>query len=173
MSRRVIYSVASSLDGYIAGPGGEYDWIPEEPNIDWAEFLDRFDVVLMGRRTYEIVAQGTRGGPAAGKRTIVFSRTLEPDAGDGVELVETGARKRVRSLREEEGGDIWLMGGGILFRELLDAGLVDEVEVAVVPRLLGEGIPMLAEGADDVELDLRDREEYPSGIVSLRYDVVG
>lgn len=173
MSRSVIYSVASTVDGYIARPGGEYDWIPEEPNIDWGAFLDRFDTVLMGRRTYEVVAEGAGGGPAADKRIIVFSRTLEPDVDPDVEVVGTDARQRVESLRDGDGADIWLMGGGVLFRELADAGLVDRVEVAVVPRLLGDGIPVLAEGAGDVALDLRGQEEYPSGIVSLRYDVVG
>jgi len=75
VSRRVIYSVASSLDGFIARPGGEYDWIPEDPAIDWGEFLDRFDTVLMGRRTYEVIADEEEEELVAGKRTIVFSTT--------------------------------------------------------------------------------------------------
>ena len=171
MSRRVIYSVASSLDGFIARPGGQYDWIPEDPAIDWGEFLDRFDTVLMGRRTYEVVADEEEEELVAGKRTIVFSRTLDPSAAPGVEVLDDDPGQTVGRLKTAERRDIWLMGGGVLFRELLDAEMVDAVEVAVVPKLLGEGIPLLAARSGDVNLRLRHREEYPSGIVLLRYDV--
>lgn len=171
MSRRVIYSVASSLDGFIARPGGQYDWIPEDPAIDWGEFLDRFDTVLMGRRTYEVVADEEEEELVAGKRTIVFSRTLDPSAAPGVEVLDDDPGQTVGRLKTDKGRDIWLMGGGVLFRELLDAEMVDAVEVAVVPKLLGEGIPLLAARSGDVSLQLRHREEYPSGIVLLRYDV--
>lgn len=168
--RKVIYSVAASLDGYIAGPTGEYDWIPEEPEIDWGEFLERFDTVLMGRGTWEVLAR-EGPGPTAGMRAFVFSTTLEEVEGERITLVREDAAGAVRRLREEEGQAIWLMGGGRLFRSLLDVGLVDEIEVAVVPVLLGSGIPLLPERDGKTALELLDSRVYPSGIVSLRYSL--
>lgn len=166
--RKVIYSVAASLDGYIAGPDGEFDWIPEEPEIDWGAFLERFDTVLVGRGTWEVLAR-EGPGPTAGMRTLVFSTTLEEVHDDRVTLVREGAEDAVRRLREEEGKEIWLMGGGVLFGSLLDAGLVDEIEVAVVPVLLGSGIPLLPDRDERTVLELLDSTVYPSGIASLRY----
>ena len=76
--RRIRYSVAMSLDGFIAGPQGEYDWIPNEPEIDWGAFMARFDTVLMGRRSYEAALAGPGGSLFSSMRTYVFSRTLRP-----------------------------------------------------------------------------------------------
>lgn len=170
--RDILYSVAASLDGYIARSDGSYDWIPDEPGIDWGAFLGRFDTVLMGRRTYEVVSAGeAEEGPTARKRTIVFSRRLDPGEHPGVEIVSENVATFVEELRGEDGEDVWLMGGGVLFRSLLDAGLVDGVEVAVVPVLLGDGIPLLPSRQDETRLELTHVERYPSGIVLLRYGV--
>ena len=170
--RPVRYSVAMSLDGYIAGPGGEYDWIPHEPEIDWVGFMGRFDTMLVGRKTYE-VAQAQGGGPSTGMRTYVFSRTLRADDHPDVTVVAEDAAGVVAGLKAGEGKEIWLMGGGVLAASLLDAGLVDAVEVGVVPVLLGGGLPFLPGLSRRVRLALTDRKEYPtSGIVSLSYDVV-
>lgn len=165
--RKVIYSVAMSLDGYIAGPGGEFDWIPEEPETDWGAFMARFDAALMGLNTYKIMA-----GQLPDMPVFVFSTSL-PDVDDGrVTIVRRDAGDVVRRLREQEGKAIWLVGGGILFRSLLDAGLVDRVEVAVVPVLLGSGIPLLPTRESRAPLELLETRTSPSGIVMLRYEVV-
>jgi dihydrofolate reductase len=88
--RRVIYSVATSLDGYIAGPNGEFDWIPRDPAVDWGAFMGRFDTVLMGRRTFEVSArQGS--GNLPNMRTFVFSRTLKASEHPNVTLVAEDA----------------------------------------------------------------------------------
>ena len=170
--RKVIYSVAMSLDGYIARPDGAYDWIPMDPAIDWDAFMGRFDTVLVGRRTFDLMrTQGNGGGKW--HRSLVFSRTLAPQDFPDVTVVrdEAGAAL-VADLRRQEGKDIWLVGGGVLFRSLLDAGLVDAVETAIVPILLGEGLPMLPSAPRTVKLRYVNQTRYPSGIVLLRYDVV-
>ncbi|MGQ0703702.1 MAG: dihydrofolate reductase family protein, partial [Gemmatimonadales bacterium] len=141
--RRVLYSAAMSLDGMIAGPQGEFDWIPMDPAMDWNAFMARFDTVLLGRKTYEVaMAQG--GGPDTGMRSFVFSRTLKPADHPKVTIVSKDPATLVRRLKQEPGKDIWLMGGGVLFQSLLQAGVVDAVEVGLVPILLGEGLPFLA-----------------------------
>jgi dihydrofolate reductase len=170
--RRVRYSVAASLDGYIAGPAGEHDWIIMDPAIDFAALFAEFDTVLMGRKTFE-VALGHGSGATPGMRTYVFSRTLRPEDHPGVTVVADDAAATVAALREEDGKDIWLFGGGVLFRGLLEAGLVDGVEVAVVPVLLGGGVPLLPPPSRLARLELTGTRTYPSGIVSLSYRVRG
>src|SRR5438093_6865701 len=131
--RRICYAVAMSLDGYVAGPNGEADWIIMDPEIDFGELMSRFDAVLMGRRTFE-AALTMGGGPAMpGVTSVVISRTLRPKDYPGVTIVADKIEETVARLRAAPGKDIWLFGGGILFRSLLDARLVDTVEVGVIP----------------------------------------
>lgn len=169
--RRVRYSVAMSLDGYIAGPGDEFDWIIMDPAIDFGAFFKTIDTVLMGRRTFEVTQRHSPGSSAMpGFRTYVFSKTLRAEAHPDV-TVAADPVSTVTALRAEEGKDIWLFGGGALFRSLVEADLVDTVEVGVVPILLGQGIPLLPSLPRSVRLDLDGTETYPSGIVILRYSV--
>ena len=147
--RRVRYSVAASLDGYIADAAGGFDWILKDPTVDFAAIFARVDTVLIGRRTFELVQRGGGAPWPAGTRTriYVFSRTLAPDAHPGVTMVADRAAETVAGLRADPGsGEIWLFGGGRLFGSLLEAGQVDSVEVNVVPVLLGDGVPLVAGG---------------------------
>jgi dihydrofolate reductase len=170
--RPVRYNVAASLDGYIAGPGGEYDWIPADPAVDFAALFANVDTVLLGRRSYDLVR--AQGAPpwAPGARVYVFSRTLRPADHPGVTIVGEGAAAVVAALRAEAGaGEIWLFGGGALFAGLLAAGQVDVVEVTVAPVLLGGGVPLLPPGGGRVALALARSRVYPSGLVALHYSV--
>jgi dihydrofolate reductase len=168
--RRVLYRVAASLDGYIAGLRGEVDWIVHDPGVDFAKVYEEVDTVLLGRRTYELTRQPGAPRPQ-GWQIYVFSRTLAPEEHPGVTVVRVEAGPRVAALRAAPGRDIWLFGGGSLFRSLLGAKQVDLVEVLLVPVLLGGGIPLLEMGAPLTRLALEQVERYPSGLLSLRYRV--
>jgi dihydrofolate reductase len=160
-----------SLDGYIAGPKGEADWIIMDPDIDFAAMFEQFDTFLLGRRTFEAMGRGGQGG-TAGIKTFVFSRTLRQEDYPGVTIVAEGVEETVAALRADSGKDIWLFGGGSLFRSLLYAGLVDTVEVAIMPVLLGEGIPLLPSPARQTKLKLTGQKVYSqTGVVSLEYSV--
>ena len=169
--RRVRYSVAMSLDGYIAGPDGEFDWIVVDPQIDFAALTSSFDAMLLGRKTYEVTRQ-QGGGPATpGTQVYVLSTTLRQEDCPGV-TVSANARETVTTLKNAGGKDIWLFGGGMLFRSLLAMGLVDTVEVAIVPVLLGGGLRLLPEPADRAKLKLTRHTVYPkTGTVTLEYSL--
>jgi dihydrofolate reductase len=169
--KKVVYSVAMSLDGFVAGPNGEADWITMDPEFDFGALYARFDTVLMGRRTYEVARTMGGGEVMPGMTSIVASRTLNAIDCPHATVIGDGLAEKVRELRAGSGKDIWLFGGGSLFRSLLDLGLVDEVGVAVVPVLLGGGVPLLPAGKR-AKLKLTGSKAYnASGIVSLEYAV--
>jgi len=169
--RQLRYSVAASLDGYIAGPNGEFDWIVIDPDIDFAAMYAGFNGLVMGRRSYEVfVATGGAVGPAL--PTYVYSRTMPEGERAGVTFA-ADAVAHVRGLKQDTGGKpLWLWGGGALFRELAHAGLVDGVDVAIIPVLLGGGIQLLPAPAARMPLQLRAHRLYPkTGTLFLEYDV--
>ena len=167
--RRMRYQVAFSLDGFIAGPDDDFGWITPEPSFDFDELYAQFDTLLMGRRTYEIACAAGEG--FRGKEVLVASRTLASDHHPGIEVVRDALEERIRELRSQSGGDIWLYGGGELFSQVLDWGLVDTVEPAIIPILLGGGIRFLPSPTVRRRLTLVRHRAYPSGMVLLEYEV--
>ncbi len=171
--RRVRYAVAASLDGYIAGPNGEADWIVMDPEIDFKAIWAQYDTLLIGRGTFETMAEMGGSGGMPGVKVVVCSRTLRQQDHPKVTIVPDAA-PYAEQLRVQPGKDIWLFGGGLLFQSLLEAGQVDTVEVAIVPVLLGGGIPLLPSPAERSRLKLTGHRIYSnSGIVALEYDVLG
>ena len=170
--RRVLYRVAASLDGFIAGPHGELDWIVGGSRDELAAVYQSVDTVLLGRHTYELTRQP--GAPPWPRewQVYVFSRTLRPEEHSGVTIVNSEPATVVAQLRAGAGRDIWLFGGGSLFRTLLDAKQVDAVEVVVIPVLLGGGVPLIAPGSTRTALSLIQNRSSDSGVVTLRYEVL-
>jgi dihydrofolate reductase len=171
--RRIRYQVAMSLDGFIAGPKGEYDWIEHDPSsaetVAFFKALYRqFDTAVMGRKSFEQFPHPVRGM----KRTFVVSRTLPPGPQRGVTVLGDDAVERLAELKAEDGKDIWLWGGGELFGSLAAAGLVDTVEVSVVPVILGRGIALMGGHDGRVKLALARIDRSLPAHLGLIYNVV-
>src|SRR4051794_18443252 len=115
--RRIRYAVAASLDGYIAGPKGEADWIVTDPSFDFNELWSQFDTLLIGRSTFETMVRAGRS-EVPGVKIFVFSRTLRQRDYPNVTIVSGNVQKTLAALRAKPGKDIWLFGGGALFRSL-------------------------------------------------------
>lgn len=165
--RRVRYHVACSLDGFIAGPNGEFDWIVADPEIDFAALFRQFDTAVIGRGTFEFMLKhGNTYLP--GLKMVVASRTLRQSDYPEVSLV-ADAGTAVAELRSQPGKDIWVFGGANLFSSLADRNLVDTVEVAIMPVLLGRGTPLASHLGSPRKLTLRGQKIYKSGVVSLEY----
>lgn len=170
--RRLRYSVAMSLDGYIAGLQGEADWIAIDPGMDFGIIFDQFDTVLMGRRTYEKAAEAGRAS-MPGMKIIVVSKTLKTISHPQITIWDNIYSDTIANLKASPGKDIWLFGGSTLFRSLAEQGLVDTVEVAIVPILLGSGVPLIAPTQNRIRLQLRSQVVYATtGAVLLEYAVL-
>lgn len=172
--RTLTYYIATSIDGFIAGPGGSIEGIlMEGPHADaFVQDMANYDTVLMGGATYALGFEyGLKPGqPAyAGLKHIVLSSSLDFPSNDHVELVPEHAVDRVRRLKEEPGRPIWLCGGGKLAGSLLKAGLIDEIKVKVNPITLGKGISLF-EGVSMLNhWMLVDSHAYDNGVVLLHY----
>jgi dihydrofolate reductase len=168
-TRRLRYQVAASLDGYIGSTDGKPDWIPRDPDIDFNAMFAQFDTFLVGRRTFEAMGGHSQSGAM---KTVVVSRTLKAADHPGVTVIADGVAEAVKALKAQPGKDIWLFGGGELFRSLASLGLVDRVEVAVVPVLLGAGTPLVPPPLAQTRLKLDGHRLYKkSGIMLLEYTV--
>lgn len=169
--RLLRYHVATSLDGFIAGPNGEYDWIASEGAFDWPAYLAQFDTLLMGRKTYELAASQPGMLKSMGMAVVVVSSTLDPKQQPEATILSADMASAVAELKQKPGKDIWLFGGGALFRGLIDAGLVDRVELAVSPILLGSGVPVLPAG-NRCPLRLIENSAQTTGMLHLTYEVL-
>ncbi len=169
--RRLRYQVGTSLDGYIAGPKGELDWIVIDPDINFSELFGAFDTAVMGRKSFAAML-AHNAGSMPGLDVVVYSNTLRPTDYPDVTVISSDPVQHVQSLKVKAGKDIWLFGGGALFRTFLEAGVVDTVEPAVVPVLLGTGVAMLPATYARTTLVLTKQRVYEkSGTVLLEYSI--
>jgi len=170
--RKVILGLAVTLDGFIEGPNGEYDWCFTDQDYGLNEFFQRVDALFMGRRSYEEAKKYEGQSPWQDMTTYVFSRTMKPADDPKIILVPDGSVEVVQKIKQEQGMDIWLFGGADLTRQFINTGLVDELWLSVHPILLGAGKPLFQEIQERKLLKLLESKTYETGLVSLRYELV-
>ena len=169
--RKVVLGLAVSLDGFIEGPNGEYDWCIPNPEFDFKEFLNRFDTIFVGRKTYQMSSEMEGGPPGFPKfKEYVFSTTLDKVKA-GATLIKGNTKTEVEKIKKEKGKDIWLFGGAGLTASLMNLGLIDELSLAVYPVLLGGGKPLFSNIKDRITLTLLNTKTYSTGVVSLTYSL--
>lgn len=181
MSRKVTLFVAASLDGFIARRDGSIDWLPHptaREDYGQGEFWSGVGTVLMGRRTYDAARAQDGAASFGGRRCVVFSRRRGGKRERAARFVSTDPAEFVRALRTKPprasaGGsaedNIWLVGGGEIVRSCLDAGVVNEVVLSIVPVLLGDGVPLFLPRGGTTWLRLLHTRSFADGLVQLTY----
>lgn len=169
--RKVTFGGACSLDNFIARKDDAVDWLlwNKEAGEIMRDYWKTIDTILMGRRTYEVAARSGSKGGYSGVKTYVFSRTLKNRSSKKLTFVSEDAASFVRRLKEEEGNDICVMGGGVLAKSLFEAGLIDEVGLNIHPVLLGSGIPLFYEMPGQINLELVKCRQLTNGCVVVTY----
>jgi dihydrofolate reductase len=170
---RIRLYIAISLDGFIADKTGGVDWLRpyESEDVGFNAFLSEISTVVTGRRTYD-QARGFGQWPYAGKRVIVLThRPLESDRPAGVESYAGDIDALSAQLKRERDGDVWLLGGAMVAQEFLDRGLVDRIELYLIPVLLGDGVRLFTRLDRSRTLAFSDARSYSNGIVGLIYEL--
>ena len=177
--RKIIASVATSADGFIARTDGSVDWLDRpqpKGNYGMGAFYRSIDTILWGRKTYDMVLTfQEKGVPGSAfdtsMKNYVFTHTPPHPVPKGVEFVNEPVKAFAGRLRATEGKDIWMMGGAGLIASFLDENEIDEFILSVIPVLIGEGIPLLAPRHRTVPLKLITSTKFSDGVVKLHYSV--
>ena len=172
--RKVTFGGANSLDNFFARKDHSVDWLLwcKEVNQIMKDYWKNIDTVVMGRRTYEVALKmGGDGGSGPGVKTYVFSRTIKKPNKKNLFFVADDAAEFIKRLKEEEGKDICVMGGGVLAKSLFEADVIDEIGFNIHPVLLGSGIPLFHEMSHQIDLELLECKPFKNGCVYVKYRV--
>jgi len=179
--RKIIVYISTSADGFIGRSDGSVDWLDRprpKGNYGMGAFYQSIDTILWGRKTYDMALDFQKKGVAGTAfdtqvKNYVFThsqpRSAAPPA--GVEFVNEPIKAFTSRLRETKGKDIWMMGGAGIIASLLDEGEIDEFMIHVIPKFIGEGIPLIAPGRRTVPLKLLSSTKFTDGVVKLHYAV--
>ncbi|MBK5277766.1 MAG: dihydrofolate reductase [Bacteroidia bacterium] len=162
--RKVILSVALSLDGFIEGPNGEYDWCPPPDQKEMDEFLSKIDFIFLGRKSFEMMGSST----FPGKKLFVFSNSLKVRDEKGLQILNGDVDSKVREIKKSGGKDIWLFGGANLTTTFINLGLLDEMWLGLVPVVLGGGKPLFQNIMDRQHFSIVESTPR-NGYVSVKY----
>lgn len=167
---RVRLFAAMSLDGFIADAAGGIDWLAEYDARKYGldAFLGEIGAVVMGRRTFEQIATFDESWPYAGKRAVVLSSRRLARLPDGASIERNGIAPAIAAARSGD-GDVWVVGGAMAMRTALEAHLVDEITLHLIPVVLGSGIPLLGEMRERLRLGFDTVEIHKDGVVKLSY----
>ncbi len=174
--RKIKLYIAISLNGKIAGTDGSVEWLenipnPEKTDYGYYDFYNLVDITIQGNTTYNQVIGWGIDFPYKGKKNYVVTRKKDVVNTEFVEFITENHAEFIKKLKEENGGDIWLIGGSKVNTLVLDAGLLDEIIVFVMPVIISGGIELFDSFPKETELNLIGTKSYSSGVVELKYKV--
>lgn len=168
---RIRLYIAMSLDGYIADRDGGVGWLEpfQDQDYGYEQFYSEIATLVMGRRTWKRVGK-LSGQPYRGRRVIVLTEGGLDGLPEGVETRAGEIGDLCAELRGDTPGDVWVVGGAYVVDQFMAADELDEIELYVMPLLLGGGVPLFREKAEPRSLRLVDTREFPDGVVQMRYE---
>ena len=185
--RKVVLLIHVSLDGFVAGPNGELEWIVAEGKVhDHVQRrIDQVDTAIYGRVTYELMESYWPAVPGNPESTpadikhanwylkaqkIVFSRTLGAVERPNTRVIAANIREEIMALKEQPGGDLMIFGSPSIAQEFMRLRLIDEYRIQINPIVLGEGIPLFKDVTNRFGLTLVETTPFESGVVALHYE---
>jgi dihydrofolate reductase len=174
--RKIKLYIATSLNGKIAKPDGSVDWLesipnPEKTDYGYAEFIDSIDTTIQGYTTYNQIINWDIEFPYKGKKNFVLTKKQNIENTEFVDFITENHVDFIKDLKRQEGGDIWLIGGGQANTMVLNAGLLDEIQIFVMPIILSGGIDLFDVFPQETQLKLLETKSYSSGVIELKYKV--
>ncbi|MHA1884291.1 MAG: dihydrofolate reductase family protein [Promethearchaeota archaeon] len=170
--RKIKLYIASSLDGYIARENGDVDWLEQFQrsggDYGYQEFYNSIDTTVMGNKTYTQVL-GFGDFPYKDKRNLVLTRQNEPRDAEFVEYINHDIIEFIKELKDQDGKDIWLIGGSIAIELLHNSDLIDEYILFIMPVTLGSGIPLFTKNTIPSKFSLMSQISYQNGVIQLIY----
>jgi len=172
VSRKVILYIAASLDGYIAAPDDDLNFLSlvqvEGEDYGYSEFMKTVDTVIMGRKTFDWVAKQINQLPHPDLDCYVITHNKRPDIGK-TKFYSGSLKELIENLKSTPGKNIFCDGGAEIVNELLSEELIDEIIISFIPILLGDGIRLFKDGRQDQLLTLVSEKRYESGLLQVRY----
>jgi dihydrofolate reductase len=165
--RKVILYIAASLDSYIARENGDVDWLFADQDYGYYDFLAGIEITLMGNETYKKMLSFGDEFHYKEQTNYVFTKNTKPMEAEYVKFINGDIISFVNSLKNEEGKDIWLIGGGLINTIMLNAGIIDEMVLSIHPVILGKGIKLFEGEALETNFKLTDTKTFDSGLVQL------
>lgn len=175
--RKIKLYIAISLNGKIASTDGSVDWLenipnPEKTDFGYADFFNSVDTTIQGYNTYNQIISWGIDFPYKGKKNYVLTRKQNVENTEFVEFITENHVGFIKSLKEDSGGDIWLIGGSQANTLVINAGLLDQIIVFVIPVILSGGIDLFDAFPKETQLKLLETKTYSSGVVQIKYDIV-
>lgn len=170
--RKVKLFIACSIDGYIAREDGNLDWLSivekEGEDYGYDDFIADIDTVIVGRKTYEKVLSMVDEFPHSNKNCFIITRTKKGSMGS-IHFYNDSPASLIEKLQQEEGRDIFVDGGSEIIQILLEADLIDEITISMIPIMIGNGIPLFRPGIFNALYNLEQVKSFDTGLMQMRY----
>lgn len=174
MSQIILY-IAQSLDGFIAKPDGNLDWLTSTPpselgDYGYTELFNSIETIIMGRKTYDIIMGFEEEWAYSEKETFVVTRDQNLEIkSPRTHVLTEDLNNFISELKAKSDKDIWLMGGGELIKYFINNNLLDRMIISIIPKIIGSGIPLFPDGILETEWKLENVQQYETGLVNLTY----